>query len=123
MSRITTDNIFEDLGFDKQEAASLAVRATLMSQIIEYLRAHKLTQKEAASRFGVSQPRISDISTGKIERFTIDALVDMLSRIGFKVETKSTKRKATFTVIEGGNPTKNHNDHHDDDHDDYLKQA
>jgi len=47
----------------------------------------------------------------------------MLSRIGFKVETKSTKRKATFTVIEGGNPTKNHNDHHDDDHDDNLKQA
>ena len=33
MKNITTDNIFEDIGFDKQEAANLKVRAELLIEI------------------------------------------------------------------------------------------
>ena len=38
MTNITTDNIFEDIGFDKQEAANLKVRAILLIEIKEYIR-------------------------------------------------------------------------------------
>lgn len=35
---------------------------------------------------GVSQPRVSDVVNGKIDRFTIDMLVIMLARLGLHVE-------------------------------------
>jgi predicted XRE-type DNA-binding protein len=44
-----------------------------------------MTQKEAAKLFSVTQPRVSDVVRGKIELFTVDALVKMLSAAGVKV--------------------------------------
>lgn len=35
---------------------------------------------------GVSQPRVSDVVNGKIDRFTIDMLITMLGRLGLHVE-------------------------------------
>jgi predicted XRE-type DNA-binding protein len=34
---------------------------------------------------GVKQSRISDLVNSKIEKFTIDAMFDMLDKIGFQV--------------------------------------
>ncbi len=45
-----------------------------------------LSQKKAAEVFGVPQPRISDLTRGKINKFTIDKLVNMLARIGKPVK-------------------------------------
>ena len=50
------------------------------------MRRESLTQVRAARRFGVSQPRISDLKRGLIDRFTIDALVNMLASAGLRVE-------------------------------------
>ena len=52
MKHITTDNVFEDIGFDKQEAANLKVRAILLIEIKEYIRKKGLKQKEAAALAG-----------------------------------------------------------------------
>ena len=41
-----------------------------------------LGQKEAAEVFGVHQPRVSDLMRGKIDKFTIDVLVNMLAWVG-----------------------------------------
>ena len=39
MKNMTTDNIFEDIGFDKQEAVNMKVRADfLFLEIREYIR-------------------------------------------------------------------------------------
>ena len=46
----------------------------------------KLTQVQAARLFGVSQPRVSDVVRGRVERFTIDALVEMLARAGVRLD-------------------------------------
>ena len=48
-----------------------------------------LGQKEAAEVFGVHQPRISDLMRGKIDKFTIDVLVNMLARVGKSVEFRA----------------------------------
>ena len=76
----TTGSIFDDLGFDEAEAANLKIRASLMRAIEKYIFEHKLTQEVAAQLMGVSQPRISDLKTGKIDKFTIDMLVNMLAK-------------------------------------------
>ena len=76
----TTGNVFDDLGFDQTEAENLKIRASLMRAIENYISENKLTQATAARLMGVSQPRVSDLITGKIDKFTIDMLVNMLSR-------------------------------------------
>jgi predicted XRE-type DNA-binding protein len=77
--------VFRDVGFSAGEAEHLRVRADLMIKIEKVLRSRGLTQREAASVMGVSQPRISDLMRGKIEAFSSDALIDMLGRLGLRV--------------------------------------
>jgi predicted XRE-type DNA-binding protein len=82
----STGNVFEDLGFAPEEAENLKIRSTLMGSIRTIIECEELTQTRAAELFGVSQPRISDLVRGKIELFSIDALVNMLASGGHHVE-------------------------------------
>ena len=79
-------NVFADIGFEPEEAANLQLRSRLAIELDRYIEAEGITQTEAAERFGVSQPRVSDLVRGKLDRFTIDALVTMLARVGRQVE-------------------------------------
>lgn len=78
-------NVFEDLGFDKDEAAKLKLRSDLAIEVVRHMRDNKMTQTEAAKAFGVTQPEISLINNAKVGKFTIDKLVTMLSRVGLRV--------------------------------------
>ena len=98
MMRITKghENVFVDCGFSPAEAENLRIRSRMMQALIVHVRDKKLTQAKAAKMMGVSQPRISDLTRGKIGLFTIDALVKMLSAIGLKVDLdiKPTRPRA-----------------------------
>ena len=78
-------NVFADLGFPPAEAENLLLRSQLMSAVMDVIARRRLTQTRAAKLFGVTQPRISDLNRGKIDRFTLDALVNMLAHAGVKV--------------------------------------
>ena len=65
-----------------QAAASLRIRSALMMGLTEAIKAQGLTQAQAAELFGVTQPRISDLTRGKVALFPLDALVDMASTAG-----------------------------------------
>ena len=79
-------NVFVDCGFPPVEAENLRIRAKMMMALAELIRTRKLTQARAARIMGVSQPRISDLVRGKIGRFTIDTLVNMVTAAGLKVD-------------------------------------
>lgn len=81
-------NVFRDLGFPPAEAENLKVRSDLMSALQALMTERRLTQVEAAKLFGVSQPRISDLRRDKIDRFTVDALINMLAHAGVSVVLK-----------------------------------
>ncbi|MHB1263947.1 MAG: XRE family transcriptional regulator [Gemmatimonadaceae bacterium] len=51
-------------------------------------KSQRTSQADAARLLGVSQPRISSLVRGKIDLFSIDALVDMLARAGYHVELR-----------------------------------
>jgi len=89
-------NIFEDVGFDREEAANLKIRCRLMVAVERLIKAEGLTQQQAAERLGTTQPRVSDLVRGKIDQFTIDSLVNMLSHAGVPVpvEGRGPKRPA-----------------------------
>ena len=82
-------NVFEALEDDPVMAQNLKIRTELMMTLRQYIEDAGLAQKEAAEVFGVHQPRISDLMRGKIDKFTIDRLVNMLARIGKTVKVKA----------------------------------
>ena len=81
-----SDNVFEDIGFEREEAASLKVRADLMLDLRKYIETRGWTQRQASAFFGESQPRISNLMKGEISRFSVDKLINMLTRAGMQVE-------------------------------------
>ena len=85
----SSGNVFADIGFPPEEAQNLFLRAQLMLRIREV--AEGLTQAEAARRFGVTQPRINDLLRGKVEKFSLDALVNMLAKAGLRVALQVRK--------------------------------
>lgn len=44
------------------------------------------SQSEAAQVLNVSAPRMSNLFKGYLEKFSIDALLEMLVRVGYKLE-------------------------------------
>ena len=54
-------------------------------ELIRIVRSRKLTQAAAARLLGVSQPRVSDLMRVKVDKFSSDALVEMLARAGVSV--------------------------------------
>jgi predicted XRE-type DNA-binding protein len=89
---VGSDNVFRDLGFPEPEAQNLLLRADLMIAIQRYLRRAGLSQTEAARKLGITQPRLSDLARHRIERFSLDALVNLAAKAGLNV--RLTVKKA-----------------------------
>lgn len=91
-------NLFADLGFAPADAErfqaeskaqidqTLALKEQLMDEVAAWIKVSHLKQEEAASILHVTRPRISDVVNKKTSKFTIDALVGMLARIGKPVK-------------------------------------
>lgn len=92
----STGNVFRDLGFGREEAEHLLVRANLMIQLQKLIISRRLRQREAAKTLRVTQPRVSDLLRGRIDLFSTDTLIDMLARLGAHVRfsVKPTRRRS-----------------------------
>jgi predicted XRE-type DNA-binding protein len=86
-------NLFLELGFPPDEAKRLQaasrkqindtrlLKQQLMEELSVWIAKHHLKQAEAAQVLMISRPRVSDVVNKKTGKFTIDTLVEMLSRI------------------------------------------
>jgi predicted XRE-type DNA-binding protein len=84
-------NVFLDVGFSPDEAQNLHLRSELMTRIERFVERSAMTQTAAARALGVTQPRLNDLLRGKIDKFSLDALVNMLGHAGMRVELKVKK--------------------------------
>jgi len=82
-------NIFEELGLP--DAENLKLRAQLMMEVRRYVEESGLTQVAAAKAMKTTQPRLNNVLKGKIEKCTIDRLVQMLAEVGWHVSIKVSK--------------------------------
>jgi predicted XRE-type DNA-binding protein len=78
-------NIFEDLGFDIQESQNLLLRSQTMIALVHWFEGSGLTQAAAAKTLGITQPRLNQLLKGKIDIFSLDALVNMATSAGMRV--------------------------------------
>ena len=86
------DSVFYDLAETPEEAANLTARGLLMIAIEQRIREEGWTQTEAAARLHVTQPRVSDLLNGKISKFSLDALVNMLAPVGLTFDVRPAER-------------------------------
>ncbi|MFC5937665.1 MULTISPECIES: helix-turn-helix domain-containing protein [Mycobacterium] len=64
----------------------MQVRAELIDAINHRIAANGWTQAEAAQRLNVTQPRISYLARRQIDRFSVDALLNMAALAGLQIE-------------------------------------
>lgn len=63
-------------------AENMKVRSALMHELVTYIANAGMTQSQAARQMGVTQPRISDLKRSKVDLFSIDTLVNMVTAAG-----------------------------------------
>ncbi len=54
----------------------------------DHITSEGLSQRQAAKVFGVAQPRVSDLTRGKIELFGLHSLVNMAAATGPHMEMR-----------------------------------
>ena len=88
------DSVWDAIEERPALAENLKLRSALMRELEKHITEQGLTQAVAAKKFGVTQPRISDLMRGRIELFSIDMLVNMLSTAGLRVKLNVSKAAA-----------------------------
>lgn len=84
----TCKNVWDAIADTPEEAENLRTRSELMRAISRIVGEHGWTQAEAASRCGVTQPRMNDLLRGRISRFSVDALINIAARLGCQVHVE-----------------------------------
>ena len=71
-----------------EQAANMKLRSLLMIALKEHIIRAGMSQAQAARLFGVTQPRVSDLMRGKMSLFALDALVNMATAAGLRIEMR-----------------------------------
>ncbi len=98
MTSIQYDNIFDAITDNHQEAIELQTRADLMSVIRDIVQDNNWKQAEAAEKMGLTQPRVSNLLNGKIDKFSIDLLMTCLFRLGYRFKPVYKNKRLTIDV-------------------------
>lgn len=86
-------SVFDALEDDPEVAANLTVRADLMIGIERIIKRNGWNQKEAAEHCGVSVPRINTLLKGHIDKFSLDALVNIAAHLGQRISVELSDRQ------------------------------
>ncbi|MGH9444894.1 MAG: helix-turn-helix domain-containing protein [Terriglobia bacterium] len=82
--RVSTGNIFADLGFPNAEREQL--KAQLALRIYRLIKQRGLTQAQAGKILGIKQPHVSALMRGQSGAFSVERLMDFLTALGQDVE-------------------------------------
>lgn len=85
---------------DEKLANKMAMKIDISIMISALIKEKGLTQSQAAEILDVNQSRISDLKNAKIEKFTIDAMIDMLESLSFKINFTMTSLEHALISIE-----------------------
>lgn len=93
MANERSTSVWDALVDSPEEAENLRLRSKLMRAITRTVKSWDISQKEAAQRLHVTQPRLNDLLKGKIDKFSLDALVNMLASANLEIDV-TVKMKA-----------------------------
>jgi predicted XRE-type DNA-binding protein len=90
----TFDNVWDALEDSPAAAANMTARSDLMIEIQAAVAGWSLTQAAAAKRLGITQPRLNDLLKGRINKFSLDALMNLAAAAGLRVTVQVERAAA-----------------------------
>ena len=87
-----TGNVFADLGYADAKERTLKVELAL--EVNRILKQRKLTQAQTAELLGIVQPHVSDLVRYRLNRFSVERLMQFLTQLGKDVEIRIATRPA-----------------------------
>ena len=87
-------SVWDAIESSPADAANMKARSDVMLAIQGVIGKWKLTQAEAAKRLGITQPRLNDLVRGRIDKFSLDALMNLAARAGLSVRVKVVRPAA-----------------------------
>ena len=70
---------------------SLPIRKEIADAIVKRLVVHHMPQRELAALLGMTQARLNALLTGKLEQFSVDALIALATKVGLNVRVTVTR--------------------------------
>src|SRR4051812_31996560 len=89
---VGTGNVFADLGYADARERSLKVELAI--EVNRILGEGGLAQEEVAKLLGLRQPHVSDLVRYRLNRFSVERLLDFLTRLGKEVQIRIRPRRA-----------------------------
>jgi predicted XRE-type DNA-binding protein len=88
-------NVFADLGFEEPEEE--LAKARLASLIERAIKRRELSQTRAAEIMGIDQPKVSALLNGRVDNFSSDRLMRLLTALGHDVQIVVRARRSQGT--------------------------
>jgi predicted XRE-type DNA-binding protein len=87
-------SVWDAIEPSRAAAANMKARAETMIAIQQAVAAWKVTQAAAAKKLGLTQPRLNDLVRGRIDKFSLDALINLAGRAGLTVRVEIGRKAA-----------------------------
>ena len=87
-------SVWDAIEHTPADAAAMKARADLMMAIREIVDGWNFTQAVAAKRLGITQPRLNDLLRGRINKFSLDALMSIAVHAGLSVRVRVVRSAA-----------------------------
>ncbi|MBC8121528.1 MAG: XRE family transcriptional regulator [Gemmatimonadaceae bacterium] len=84
----SSGNVFADIGVADPETTQL--KSQLASEILKRFRESGLTQTQYVERVGIAQPDLSDVTRGKLRKYSVERLVGFLKATGTQVRLEAS---------------------------------
>ena len=78
-------NVWDALADTPEESANMTMRSNLLIALQQKIKSWEITQAESARRLDLTQPRLNDLLRGKIDKFSLDMLINLATRAGISV--------------------------------------
>ena len=91
MKKQVYDSVWDAIEDDRAVAENMKARSELMATLTRAVRTWGGSQAAAAKRLGITQPRLNDLLRGRIENFSLDALVNLCAAAGYRLEFRMRK--------------------------------
>ena len=69
----------------------MTMRSDLLIALQQRVESWKVTQAQAARRLAITQPRLNDLLRSRINKFSLDTLVNLANRAAIRVSLKISK--------------------------------
>ena len=69
----------------RKSSADIRERVALMTALREHVQQRTGTQAQKAESLGITQPRLNDLLKGRVDKFSLDALVSLAQKAGLRV--------------------------------------